>query len=336
VWLSLISTEVVSHKIQIISLRGTPQPAKSGAPDEFKRLATSAQEMLRLGRALDEVLFALGQATHFAQDLNQPLHAAWGETRTEHNEIEAQMLYRAWQKDHRYRGFILIKNYTCFAYEIAQNSSQYARALFFDREIRRVTEIGWDQAVNDTAYLWQSTFWNALGPERAWQVYGILARVKEIGNGAFHGPRSAASPIVGSWPFKLRRASIFVRMTNRVRRLRWRSIISLLTTALILTGCARGVLDVSFLAPTTNTDGSSLTDVAAYRVYYGTAAAPCPGERAIIAAAPKVPLPPDQPLEVRLTRLTVGQLYYVAVTAVNSRGIESACTNTESARARRP
>jgi hypothetical protein len=144
------------------------------------------------------------------------------------------------------------------------------------------------------------------------------------------------TPGKGTGTFKLRRASIFVWMTNRVRRLRWRSIISLLTTALILTGCARGVLDVSFLAPTTNTDGSSLTDVAAYRVYYGTAAAPCPGERAIIAAAPKVPLSPDQPLEVRLTRLTIGQLYYVAVTAVNSRGIESACTNTERARARRP
>jgi hypothetical protein len=39
---------VVSHKIQIISLRGTPQPPRSGAPDEFKRLATSAQEMVRL------------------------------------------------------------------------------------------------------------------------------------------------------------------------------------------------------------------------------------------------------------------------------------------------
>jgi len=125
-------------------------------------------------------------------------------------------------------------------------------------------------------------------------------------------------------------------MTNRFHRLHWRSIISLLTTALILTGCASGVLDVSFLAPTTNTDGSPLTDVVAYRVYYGTADAPCPGGRATLAAAPKVPLPPDQPLEVRLTRLTVGQLYYVAFTAVNSRGIESSCTNTESARARRP
>jgi len=112
------------------------------------------------------VLFVLGQATHFVQDLNQSLHAAWGETRAEHNEIEAQMLYRSWQKDHTYRGFRLVKIYSCFAHEIAQNSSQHA-VLFFDREIKRVTEIAWDQAVNDTANLWQSVSWHALGPERA-------------------------------------------------------------------------------------------------------------------------------------------------------------------------
>ena len=176
---------VVSHKIPIIALRGTPPPTRSGAANELKRLATNAQEMLRLGRGLDEVLFVQGQATHFVQDLNQPLHAAWGETRTEHNEVEAQMLYRSWQKDHAYRGFMLVKKYSCFAYEIAQNSSPHARALFFDREIKQVTEITWDQAVNDTANLWQSIFWHALWPERAWQLYGIPEPVKEIGNGPF-------------------------------------------------------------------------------------------------------------------------------------------------------
>jgi hypothetical protein len=190
---------VVSHKIPIIALRGTPPPPKSGAANEFKRLATYAQEMLRLGRGLDEgaytpemlrlggsdeLLFALGQATHFVQDLNQPLHAAWGETRVEHNEIEAQMLYRTWQKDHTYRGFMLVKNYSCFAHEIAQHSSQHARALFFDREIRRVTEVAWDQAVNDTANLWQSVFWHALGAERARQLYVISAPVRETGHGS--------------------------------------------------------------------------------------------------------------------------------------------------------
>jgi hypothetical protein len=178
---------------------GTAPPLRSGAANEFKRLATYAQAMVRLGRldeapsdpemtlrlgGLDDVLFVLGQATHFVQDLNQPLHAAWGETRAEHNEIEAQMLYRTWQKDHTYRGFMLVKNYSCFAHEIAQHSSQHARALFFDREIKRVTEIAWDQAVNDTANLWQSIFWHALGPERAGQLYGIPAPVGEIGNGS--------------------------------------------------------------------------------------------------------------------------------------------------------
>jgi hypothetical protein len=191
---------VVSHKIPIIALRGTPPPPRSGAADEFKRLAAYAQEMIRLGGGLekathdhemmlrlgglDDVLFVLGQATHFVQDLNQPLHAAWGETRAEHDEIEAQMLYRSWQKDHTYRGFVLVKNYACFAHQIAEKSSRHARALFFDRDIKRVTEIAWDQAVNDTANLWQSIFWNALGPERAAQLYGIPRPVNELGNGS--------------------------------------------------------------------------------------------------------------------------------------------------------
>ena len=173
---------VVSHKIPIISLRGTSLPPRTEAADTFKRFANDAEDMIRLGRGLDDVAFVLGQATHFVQDLNQPLHGAWGETRAEHHEVEDQMLYRSWQKDHAYRGFMLIKDYSCFAYSIAEKSSRHARTLFFDRRIERVTDIAWDQAVNDTASLWQSVFWRALGPERARQVYGIPAPVGEVGN----------------------------------------------------------------------------------------------------------------------------------------------------------
>ena len=126
-------------------------------------------------------------------------------------------------------------------------------------------------------------------------------------------------------------------MTDRLSRHRCRFITTAATTALILARCAAsGVLDVSWVAPTTNADGSPLTDVVSYRVYYSTTDPPCPTGRAIIAAAPKVPLPSDQRLEVRLTGLTVGKLYYVAVTAVNSRGIASTCSSTVSARARQP
>jgi hypothetical protein len=67
--------------------------------------------------------------------------------------------------------------------EIVQSSSKHARVLFFDREIRRVTEVA-DLAVIDTVNLWQSIFWHALGPERARQLYGIPAPVGEIGNGS--------------------------------------------------------------------------------------------------------------------------------------------------------
>jgi len=126
-------------------------------------------------------------------------------------------------------------------------------------------------------------------------------------------------------------------MTDRLSRLRCRFIITPVTTALILAGCAAsGVLDVSWVAPTTNTDGSPLTDVVSYRVYYSTTDPPCATGSAVVAAAPKVPLPPDQRLVVRLTGLNVGKLYFVAVTAVNSRGRESNCTSTASARARQP
>jgi Zinc dependent phospholipase C len=172
---------VVSHKIPIVSLRGTAPPPRTEAAEAFQRFATDAEQMIRLGRGLDEVSFVLGQASHFVQDLNQPLHGAWGETRAEHHEVEDQMLYRSWQKAHRYRGFMVIKNYSCFAYAIAEKSSPHARALFFDREIQRITEIAWDQAVNDTASLWQSIFWRALGPARAWQLYGIPAPVGDAG-----------------------------------------------------------------------------------------------------------------------------------------------------------
>ena len=98
-------------------------------------------------------------------------------------------------------------------------------------------------------------------------------------------------------------------------RLRWhRSTTMAAGTALILTGCATGgVLDASWVAPVTNTDGTPVTEVVSYRVYYSTTDPPCPRGRAIVAAAPKVPLPPDQRLEVRLTGLTLGKLYYVAV-----------------------
>ena len=57
-------------------------------------------------------------------------------------------------------------------------------------------------------------------------------------------------------------------VTHRLGGLWCHFIITPVTTALILAGCAAsGVLDVSWVATTTTVDGSPLTDVATYLVY---------------------------------------------------------------------
>jgi hypothetical protein len=101
-----------------------------------------------------------------------------------------------------------------------------------------------------------------------------------------------------------------------------------------LVGCAGrgGVLDLSWTPPTTNTDGSPAGDVAAYRVYYGTTPTPCPGGTYITVPAKLGGS--GQNVTTRLTRLAVGEVYYVAVTAVSSSGAQSGCSVAASNRAR--
>src|SRR5882724_6409552 len=92
-----------------------------------------------------------------------------------------------------------------------------------------------------------------------------------------------------------------------------------------------GVLDASWTAPTTNTDGSALTDLAAYRVYYGTSASPCPGGTFVQVPSTVSSPPPNQTVSLRLTNLTTGTLYTVSVAAVDTGGNQSECSPTASA-----
>ena len=109
----------------------------------------------------------------------------------------------------------------------------------------------------------------------------------------------------------------------------------------ILAGCAarearQGELLVSWMPPTTNTDGSPLTDLASYRIYFNTdkKVPPCPGGLSVNVDAKAVGRTPDGRVSVILSNFVVGQIYHVALTAVNSQGTESACSETKSARAR--
>ena len=111
----------------------------------------------------------------------------------------------------------------------------------------------------------------------------------------------------------------------------------LLVLSGVFIGCSAaardGVLDLSWTAPTANVDGSAVTNVAAYRVYYGTASGPCPGGTSFIIRSQSASA--GQIVTTRLTSLKTGELYYVAVTAVSATGVESACSDAATGRARR-
>jgi fibronectin type III domain protein len=95
-----------------------------------------------------------------------------------------------------------------------------------------------------------------------------------------------------------------------------------------------GILDASWTAPTTNTDGSPLTDLASYRLYYSTSDSPCPGPTFVqVASTASSPLPSDT-ISVQLTGLVASTRYFVAVSAVDTGGGESACSTAANAVAR--
>src|SRR5262245_31268262 len=121
---------------------------------------------------------------------------------------------------------------------------------------------------------------------------------------------------------------------------RGRSVVDCLVQVLLLSLIATtapasaGILDATWTAPTTNADGSRLTDLASYRVYYGSGSAPCPGATFISVASPTLSPASNQTVSLRLSGLVTGTTYSVAVTAIDTSGNESACSPTASAAAR--
>ena len=94
-----------------------------------------------------------------------------------------------------------------------------------------------------------------------------------------------------------------------------------------------GVLDATWTAPTTNTDGSQLTDLSFYRVYYGTSATPCPSGTFVTVPSSSPTPPAGETVSARLTGLINNTVYNVSVVAVDSAGNASTCSAVASATA---
>jgi hypothetical protein len=92
-----------------------------------------------------------------------------------------------------------------------------------------------------------------------------------------------------------------------------------------------GVLDAVWTAPTTNSDGTRLADLASYRVYYGATASPCRGSSFVQVASSTGAPSANQTVSARLRGLATGTRYYAAVSAVDTQGHESSCSSVASA-----
>jgi hypothetical protein len=103
---------------------------------------------------------------------------------------------------------------------------------------------------------------------------------------------------------------------------------------LVTTSGDAGVLTATWTAPIANTDGSPLTELALYRVYYSIFDAPCPGNTFVEVVSPSAIPAANETMSFQLTGLTAGAFYTVSVTAVDAHGNESACSDTASAVAR--
>ena len=83
-----------------------------------------------------------------------------------------------------------------------------------------------------------------------------------------------------------------------------------------------GEIRISWQAPTTNEDDSTLTDLSNHRVHYGTVSRGSQTNPASFQYQSSTTLPASQTCHT-LTGLTNGQRYYISVTAIDTAGNQS-------------
>ncbi len=131
-------------------------------------------------------------------------------------------------------------------------------------------------------------------------------------------------------PLQFQSAMSLVTPHTVKNRPSWRWVLRLTLAvgwfALFVPTAHAGFLDLSWDAPTTNTDGTPLTDLALYRVYFSTSGPPCSGLSFEDVISPTLSPTLGDRLSLRLGGLTSGKQYLFQVTALNTLWSESPCS----------
>jgi len=122
-----------------------------------------------------------------------------------------------------------------------------------------------------------------------------------------------------------------LRCLSSSHRSRWAAVVSALVVVTAATivrplHMEAASLTVSWQAPTTNVDGTPLTDLAGYRIYVSTSTPACGGPSVVEVISP-LPAPSEgQRLTYQVSGLALGTTYAVAVSAVDHAELESDCS----------
>ena len=150
----------------------------------INKLAKKCEKMIRNGKDWDEILFTMGQATHYIQDLNCPHHGIGEYREGDHEDFEGRAT-RGDCKPEKFDGFHYISNYKIFAYNAARFSARYIyfadRLGSIDKDYQiyyeeLITPL-WEHSVNDVVDLWLTILNNGLGDKK----YRELGFPKQIG-----------------------------------------------------------------------------------------------------------------------------------------------------------
>jgi hypothetical protein len=106
--------------------------------------------------------------------------------------------------------------------------------------------------------------------------------------------------------------------------------LGLVAVMMAAAGVDAATVTLSWDAPSTNANGTQLTDLAGYRIYLATTPPPCPGASFhTVASQTSAPSPGDV-VNSRITSLETSVTYFARITAVDTSGNESGCSTAAS------
>lgn len=137
----------------------------------IKVLAKKCEEKIKSREDWSKIMFTLGQATHYIQDLNNPHHSVGRYMKGDHEKFEEIAVIGYWKKEN-FDGFYYIKNYKIFAINTSNWSKRYfdftyeLKPPYYDELYRKLMAPLWDHSVHCTAHLWLTIMMNGLGEEK--------------------------------------------------------------------------------------------------------------------------------------------------------------------------